>query len=298
MADGPKPKDGWDKFGVLLQPVGGLLTAMAVAFLGVTGSRALEERQSRDSNSRLYSELMSQREVAESTLRKDVLGAILQEYLQASPTDLDAKVLQLELLSNNFHDSLDLRPLFHDLQRKLLKSEYAAPEERKELLERIENLAREVTSKQLFTLHGRGARFGGPVDLAELDATGNGSLPLTPEPQTLTIGEHKCDIAVLLRSANRVTRNLRVRLEASDCTGTEAQSLNTTFDVGFYDFPIIDNTRLPNGWRCAVALTNWVDDFAELTTICFPGEYASLKDRPYYEEVIQKLRQQSIDASN
>ena len=64
--------------------------------------------------------LMSQREVAESTLRKDVLGAILQEYLQASPTDLDAKVLQLELLSNNFHDSLVLRPLFHDLQRKLL----------------------------------------------------------------------------------------------------------------------------------------------------------------------------------
>jgi hypothetical protein len=293
MADGPKPKDGWDKFGVLLQPVGGLLTAMAVAFLGVTGSRALEERQSRDSNSRLYSELMSQREVAESTLRKDVLGAILQEYLQASPTDLDAKVLQLELLSNNFHDSLDLRPLFLDLQRKLLKTEYAAPEEREELLGRIENLAREVTSKQLFTLQGRGARFGGPVDLTELDASGNGSLPLTAEPQTLTIGAQKCDIAVLVRSVNRETRNLRVRMEASACTGTDAQALNTTFDVGFFDFPIIDNTRLVNGWRCAVALTNWVEDFAELTTICFPGEYASLKDRPYYEEVIQKLREQS-----
>ena len=111
--------------------------------------------------------------------------------------------------------------------------------------------------------------------------------------QTLTIGEHKCDISVLLRSADRRTRNIRVRLEASACNGTDTQTLNTTFDVGFYDFPIIDNTRLPNGWRCAIALTNWVDDFAELTTICFPGEYASLKDRPYYEEVIQKLREQS-----
>ena len=37
MADPSKQKDAWDKFGVLLQPVGGLLTAMAVAFLGVTG---------------------------------------------------------------------------------------------------------------------------------------------------------------------------------------------------------------------------------------------------------------------
>src|SRR5678815_257324 len=146
------PKDRWDKIGILLQPLGGLLTATAVAYVGLMGSRVLEERQSSDSNSRLYSELMSQREVAESTLRKDVLGAILQEYLQASPTDLDAKVLQLELLSNNFHDSLDLRPLFHDLQRKLLKGPDSSDQQ--ELLSRIENLAREVTSKQLFTLQG------------------------------------------------------------------------------------------------------------------------------------------------
>jgi len=238
--------------------------------------------------------LMSQREVAESTLRKDVLGAILQEYLQASPTDLDAKVLQLELLSNNFHDSLDLRPLFHDLQRKLLKSKGT---DREELLARIENLAREVASKQLFTLQGRGARFGGPVDLAALDAAGAGSVPLTAEPQTMTIGQQSCDIAVLVRSVNRETRNLRVRLEASACTGADAQNLNTTFDVGFFDFPIIDNTRLANSWRCAVVLTNWVEDYAELTTICFPGEYASLKDRPYYEEVIQKLRQEPLPDS-
>ena len=291
MADAPKQKDGWDKFGVLLQPMGGLLTAIAVAYVGLTGSRVLEDRQSRDSNARLYSELMSRREEAESTLRKDVLGAILQEYLQASPSDLDAKVLQLELLSNNFHDSLDLRPLFHDLQRKLLKSKGT---DREELLARIENLAREVSSKQLFTLHGRGARFGGPVDLAALDAAGAGSVPLTAEPQTMTISAQSCDIAVLVRSVNRETRNLRVRLESSACTGANAQNLNTTFDVGFFDFPIIDNTRLPNGWRCAVVLTNWVEDFAELTAICFPGEYASLKDRPYYEEVIQKLRQEPL----
>src|SRR6187455_1108817 len=142
---GGKDKDHWDKLGILLQPLGGLLTATAVAYVGLIGSRALEARQSRDSNSRLYSELMSRREEAESTLRKDVLGAILQEYLQASPTDLDAKVLQLELLSNNFHESLDLRPLFHDLQRKLLKLPEGSDQQ--ELLARIENLAREVTSK-------------------------------------------------------------------------------------------------------------------------------------------------------
>jgi hypothetical protein len=287
VAEAPGRKDAWDKVAVILQPVGGLLTALAVAYVGITGSRVLEDRQSRDSNARLYSELMSQREVAESTLRKDVLGAILQEYLQATPTDLDAKVLQLELLSNNFHDSLDLRPLFHDLQRKLLKAQSA---DRAELLARIESLAREVTSKQLFTLQGRGARFSGTVDLAAVEAAGAGSVPLTDEPQRLTIGESSCDLGVMVRSVNRESKSLRVRLETSDCGATTAANLNTTFDVGYFDFPIIDNTRLPNGWRCAVALTNWVDGYAELTAICFPGEYASLKDRPYYEEVIQRLR--------
>jgi hypothetical protein len=289
MAGAPGAKDRWDKIGVLLQPLGGLLTATAVAYVGLMGSRVLEERQSRDSNSRLYSELMSRREEADSTLRKDVLGAILQEYLQASPADLDAKVLQLELLSNNFHESLDLRPLFHDLQRKLLKAPASA--ERNQLLDRIESLAREVTSKQLFTLQGRGARFSGLVDLAAVDAAGAGSVPLTREPQRVQIGDQTCDLAVLLRSVDRSTKTLRVRLETTECGGTAATNLNATFDVGYFDFPIIDNTRLPNNWRCAVVLTNWVEGFAELTTICFPGEYASLKDRRYYEEVIQSLRQ-------
>jgi len=34
---------------------------------------------------------------------------------------------------------------------------------------------------------------------------------------------------------------------------------------------------------------------ADVTTVCFPGEYASLKDRPYYDEVIQKLREANAD---
>jgi len=117
MADEPKKKDHWDKLGIVLQPVGGLLTAMAVAYVGVTGSRILEDRQSRETNARLYSELMSRREEAESSLRKDMLVAIIEKYLASSENDLDAKVLQLERLADNFHDSLDLRPLFFDPRR-------------------------------------------------------------------------------------------------------------------------------------------------------------------------------------
>jgi hypothetical protein len=35
MTDAPKGKDGWDKISVILHPIGGLLTAIAVTFVGM-----------------------------------------------------------------------------------------------------------------------------------------------------------------------------------------------------------------------------------------------------------------------
>jgi hypothetical protein len=86
---------------------------------------------------------------------------------------------------------------------------------------------------------------------------------------------------------------LRVRMEVrTPAAGSTSDTVDTraTFEVGFFDFPMIDNTRLPNGMRCAVTLGAMSASNADLTTVCFPGEYASLKDRPYYDEVIQQLR--------
>ena len=47
MADVPgdrRKKDRWDKVGVFFHPLGGLLTALSVAFVGVKGSEVLERR--------------------------------------------------------------------------------------------------------------------------------------------------------------------------------------------------------------------------------------------------------------
>jgi len=53
------PMDFWDKLAIILAPVGGLLTAIAVASLGFIGSSALERQQSSEEKLRLCSELMS-----------------------------------------------------------------------------------------------------------------------------------------------------------------------------------------------------------------------------------------------
>ena len=293
MADPGKPKDRWDKCGVVLHPLGGLLTALAVTFVGMRGSQMLEHRQSVDSNTRLYSELMSRREEAESSLRKDMLVSIIDSFLAPRDNgDLDSKVLNLELLAYNFHDSLDLRPLFFDLQRRIQRSNLP---NRAEFLRRINTVAREITDKQIFAIEGHGAGFRRTVDFQELAAAGRAGVAL--EPERLDIRGTACDVSLRALSTDMDRQLLNVRLEVSAANGHgEAVDTRATFDVGFFDFPMIDNTRLANGLRCAVTLTNFNEMAADLRTVCFPGEYASLKDRPYYDEVIQKLQQAAREA--
>lgn len=288
-----KPKkDFWDIVGVFFHPLGGLLTAISVAFVGMKGSEVLERRQSIDTNARLYSELMSRREEAETSLRKDMLTSIIGSFLApASKDDIDTKVLNLELLAYNFHDSLDLRPLFLDLQRRIHRSKEA---DKRELLDRVVSVAREITAKQLFSLEGHGKSFRRSIDMEELTAAGKAGLALEPEP--VTIDGDTCDINLRVLAASKDDQQLQVRLTVKAPEGRpELPDTRATFDVSFFDFPMIDNTRLANGIRCAVTLSNFNEFAADLTTVCFPGEYASLKERPYYDEVIQKLRMSSAE---
>ena len=78
--------------------------------------------QTADTNARLYSELTSRREESESALRKDMFTSIITSFLGAGPQTLEQKLLNLELLIYNFHESLNLKPLFLHLERQVRQS--------------------------------------------------------------------------------------------------------------------------------------------------------------------------------
>jgi hypothetical protein len=63
----------------------------------------------------------------------------------------------------------------------------------------------------------------------------------------------------------------------------------TEFWVGFFDFPMIDNTRLSDDQRCAVILTQFEEPQTKFTVVYFPGSRAGIKEKPYYDEVLQNL---------
>ena len=64
---------------------------------------------------------------------------------------------------------------------------------------------------------------------------------------------------------------------------------NVDFDVGFFSTPMIDNTRLSNDQRVALVLTDMNQYGATLSLVYFPGSRASLREKPYYEEILRKL---------
>jgi hypothetical protein len=284
-----KKRDGWDKAAILLHPVGGLLTAAAIALLGFITSSALDKRQTVETNTRLYTELMSRREESESALRKDMCVSIIDSFVNPGETALGSSVLNLEMLAYNFHETLNLKPLFSEMRRRVTRAAEEAKtaearEENAAYLGRLETMAREIVRRQMVVLEGVGKKFDRTIDLGA-DPEGT-----SLEPETLSLDGVPTTFAIDVLAVDRESREIKLGLgiETPD-PELGRQAKVATFTVSYFDFPMIDNTRLGAGQRCSVVLNNMSDVSADITLVLFPGSYASLKEKPYYNEVIESV---------
>jgi hypothetical protein len=75
--------------------------------------------------------------------------------------------------------------------------------------------------------------------------------------------------------------------------------VSRTFTLDFFNFPMVDNTRLENNHRFAIVLEEFDLDAAEpyiqLVALIFPSEYASLRDRPGMQEARKLLEKAMSD---
>jgi len=284
-----KKRDAWDKIDILMRPMGGLLTAAAITLLGFITSTALNQRQATDTNTRLYTELMSRREESESALRKDMCVSIINSFVNPREAGLSASVLNLEMLAYNFHESLNLKPLFAEMRRRVMRAQEeartpAAREESVAYLDRLESMAREIVRRQMIVLEGVGKRCDRTIDLT--GDPGGTSL----EPATLTLDGVPTTFAIDVLGVDRANRKIQISLSIETPDPEQGrQTKVATFGVSYFDFPMIDNTRLIGGQRCSVVLNSISDQSADITLVLFPGTYASLKEKPYYNEVIESV---------
>src|SRR5256714_6251019 len=275
MAD--QTPDFWKKLEILLAPVGGLLTALSVAIIGSWGAYILHNKQETETRTKVYAELMSQREQAETVMRKDMFAQIIDAVLKPEKSSPDLAVLNLELLAYNFHESLNLKPLFAYVRRHL-----GEPASATQYVDRLERVAREVTRKQLLVLEEAGQKFDCTIDLTKHQAD--------PESQSLTLHGITRIFRIDVQGVNPKTHEVEVRLAITTLPGEETK--DATFTVGFYDFPMIDNTRLSADQRCAIVLQKFhegEDATAQIRLVYFPGSRAGLREKTFSEDIIRNL---------
>ena len=276
---------------------GGLFTGVAIAFAGYITSSSLERWKTKEAHTQLYAELMGKREEAESALRKDMFTSIITSFLKTEKSDketplteeqeltiIEEKVLNLELLVSNFHESLNLKPLFIHL-KKLIDANVKDRNRKQEFIERINKIAKEITRKQMLILEGAGKSFSRQLVLGKIYS------------DTLIVNNIPRIFRIIVLDIDEKKQEIRVRLEVlteADLDGEEDTYIACEFSVGFFDFPMIDNTRLSHDQRCAVVLTDFykpdsTNPIANITLLAFPGSHASLKEKPYYEEIVHNL---------
>ena len=301
-----KERDAWDKAEIILKPVGGLLTAVAVALLGFFSSSYLRDREARESqlqerlqtretNARLYSELTSRREESESALRKDMFKSIIDSFLRSGQQGVpEQEVLNLELLVYNFHESLNLKPLFRHIQRTVANNP-----QRTEFLSRLNRVAGEVTKKQMLVISEGGTSFDATANLKTFSFRGPGeNVPALAKDLELDGLRRNFKLEVL--DVDKKNEALQLRVTVRSGTGGRIETTATEFWLDYFDFPMIDNTRLPHDQRFAVVLNNFdaAGDNADITLAFFPGKYTGLREKPYYDEVLTKLIAESDRAGS
>lgn len=321
---GKPGKDRWDKIDILLKPVGSLVAGLVIAGIGYWSTQTLQHQQAEETrrqqqmqmeetNRRLYTQIMSSREQGDTDLRKEMFNAIIGAFLTPDETTLVEKALALELLAYNFHDVIDLSPLFKHIAKAVEQSADFDTQAKEALTAQLRRVAREVTEKQLAALAEAGAvtdmNVHFPViDEQHIEPLSEACYPLHASDPDDTRQRY---IYLEARDYDTTTQEVGVHLESGvlqcdppDPDAVREADTDLNFTVGFFDFPMIDNTRVSNGQRIAVALTGWDERAARLTLVYFPGSRASLKEKPYYEDLIDQLRkgtarlQQAEDAGD
>lgn len=289
-----KDKDYWDKADIIFKGVGSLVTPVVVVLVGFLLSNYLKDAQEADTDIRLYAELMSKREEADTSLRKEMFNSIITNFLKRDTSDLDQGVTNLELLAYNFHDSLDLGPLFKAMDRDLNDPHNTLEQaQREQLKERLKKVTTEITERQISVLSQSSRKFDVHVELEKVrQAKGSvrvldETIEIAPEDKSSGDSPRTQYVTIEALKENTDRREIKIRLIIRD----EQRNLvaHRVFWVGFFDFPMIDNIRLRD-YRCAVVLTYFDGATAQLIFVHFPGSRASLKEKPYYEEVIDQLR--------
>ena len=258
----------------------------------------------------------------------NILNKFTEEKTEPKSVEhLEQQVVNLELMAYNFNESIDLGPLFQHLRRQIPENEPSTPpllsKRYADLRHRLEHVAGEVIERQLSVFGDTGVvTKTNAENLAEIHTSparitflGAAAVPTKGAKPDDDVNQvcltlyastdkdspyHTRRFQLEVIDSDPSRREIQVRLYVSkllsesecrsvDLDMTQNKDTDVNFWMGLFDFPMIDNTRLTDSERCSVSLTELSPDAAELALAYFPSSRASLKDKPYYDELEHDL---------
>lgn len=356
-----KPRNWWDKAEIIGKISGALIPAIFLGGLTFFGKQLAETFENR----RLYTDLLTRREQADTELRKDMFSVVMKEFLsnvsQTSPTDhenksissnsvehsldvekqrftseiqgLSSQMLKLELLAYNFNESISLAPIFGELSSRFYKisneienASTVAADDRNRLPtddanrllahvnvlnDRLNGLAKRIADSQIEAIKVGGKKYQIviPLERAHLFKWQNGdeTEQYDDDAKGVACGSEdriiNRDIQLRFSGPDIDTPSIKVEAQITEVPSLQdgdvksrAEPIRKTFTLNYFNFPMIDNTRLPNDQRFALVMTGFdppsIDDrprLIKITALCFSSNYSSVRDRPFLNEVIDNL---------
>ena len=272
-----------------------LLYQWRAADLAAANHEEALRRETADQQFRLYTDLMSKREEADTAVRRGLFDKLMGSYLAPNPSDIAKRLVALELLSLNFHDSLNLSPLFWELAHDI----DAAPDgaRREELRDQLDRVAAQVKARQSATLEVDGHRRDFDVDLAAVQRGGDLQVEhydfprLSDDPAADPRARRQFTVTVVNQDLKH--RRLWLRVESPGEKRVE-------FWLDPFDFPLVNFSRVSGSERFAVVMQEFDSDpdrmMAKLAFLYFPSWRSGAKDRPYIDDLMARLARPAAKA--
>jgi hypothetical protein len=271
-----------------------LLTTLAIpltlAIVSYQYQSAQTERQATDARLRLYTELLSKREEADTSVRKGIFDKVLETYLKPGGKDLEAKLVALELLALNFNESLDLSPLFWQLDREIRQPGQA--ENRSFLVKQLERVTNAVKDRQIKALESVGASKEADIDFNGLQNDSGKAINVDlsfVDPDLTSAKEQKLTRHFTVEVAEHDSVGRRVWVFVTH-RGSDGKEILSGFWVDVFDFPLTNFVRASKSERFTIVVQQYNPPRANLTLIYYPTSRSGVKDKPFIDEVISNLR--------
>lgn len=313
----PEKSGGGSKWINILDVAAKLIAAGAVVAVSVIANQF--------QSSMSASNLLSQREQADSTLRagmfRDLIGPIVGSTKTSEDISADRERLLVELLALNFHDHFELKPVMLHVDDRLAHEEIKEmdPTQRENARESLRSAARRVQQRQLASLTQ--VESDSPPEqqacVYRLDMEERSQQNITKEiplPQPCSVLTRDFDDLILINSPSGLytltftisspksweeqSFLVSIQIANNKAMGNKSKTKTKTVTAGedflltWFDLPFADNTLLADGTRFSLVIdkVNPKDKKATLKLVWFPLDYFSERERPVnHRQLREKL---------